>query len=407
MTTPDSELDCRTLMGLAKIMRLAFHGDNLLHVTSLLCERIRINPYDSAALLDLSVVLQLNSQQELAIELQAEALQHQQHFSVRSTSGSKSIRLLAIMGPGEVMANTPIEFLVEDSDVSLELLYLGMGIPTPLQIPEHDVALVAVCESDQNQHLLRQLDDIMKAWPRPFINAPSRIARLSRDDVGQELASGSGFIASNASRLSRDELNELALGDSVPSEIFPLIARPVNSHAGHGLAKLDTPAAVASYLKTQSVEEFFVAPFIDYRSQDGWYRKYRVVVIDGQPFAAHMAISQNWMVHYLNADMLQNLKNREEEARFMQSFEWHFAEKHRIALNEIDRRMGLDYYSIDCSETVDGRLLVFELDSGAVVHSMDSEEVFPYKAPQMKAVFSAFERMLERRINQSKGKLAA
>jgi len=32
------------------------------------------------------------------------------------------------MGPGEVMANTPIEFLIEESDISLTYLYLGEGL---------------------------------------------------------------------------------------------------------------------------------------------------------------------------------------------------------------------------------------------------------------------------------------
>jgi hypothetical protein len=154
-----------------------------------------------------------------------------------------------------------------------------------------------------------------------------------------------------------------------------------------------------SYLNSQQAAEFFVAPFVDYRSSDGWFRKYRIVVIDGQPFAAHMAISQKWMVHYLNADMLQNEKNRAEEAQFMRTFDSAFAVKHLASLQEIDRLIGLDYYSMDCGETSDGRLLVFEIDSGAVVHSMDPVDIFPYKAPHMKRVFAAFREMLNRRLH--------
>jgi glutathione synthase/RimK-type ligase-like ATP-grasp enzyme len=178
---------------------------------------------------------------------------------------------------------------------------------------------------------------------------------------------------------------------------FPVIVRPVNSHAGHGLSKLEDCEQVAEYLAANDSEEFFAAPFIDYRSQDGMYRKYRIAVVDGKPFAAHMAISQHWMVHYLNADMLQSQRNRNSEAKFMSSFDIDFAVKHRAALQAMDLRIGLDYYSIDCAETPDERLLVFELDSGAVVHSMDSVELFPYKGPQMQRVFGAFHQMLRRK----------
>jgi hypothetical protein len=91
----------------------------------------------------------------------------------------------------------------------------------------------------------------------------------------------------------------------------------------------------------------------------------------------------------------------------MQTFEAGFALKHHIAFEEIDRRVGLEYYSMDCAETIDGRLLVFEIDSGAVVHSMDPVDIFPYKAPQMERVFTAFHQMLMRRINRSRNQQAA
>ena len=37
---------------------------------------------------------------------------------------------------------------------------------------------------------------------------------------------------------------------------------------------------------------------------------------------------------------------------------------------------------------------MFEIDSGAVVHAMDSTEIFPYKHAQMHKVFAAFRAML-------------
>ncbi len=217
------------------------------------------------------------------------------------------------------------------------------------------------------------------------------------------LSGGRGLVASDARRVSRFELST----PEYAGHGYPLIARPVNSHAGNGLCKIGSTTELEDYLRTQRDEEFYVAPFIDYRSDDGWFRKYRVVVIDGCPFAAHMAISQKWMVHYLNADMLSNEKNRAEEARFMDRFDSDFAIKHGEALREIDRRIGLEYYSMDCAETRDGRLLIFEIDSGAVVHSMDPIEVFPYKAPQMKRVFSAFREMLTSRIARPSSHRAA
>jgi hypothetical protein len=63
--------------------------------------------------------------------------------------------------------------------------------------------------------------------------------------------------------------------------------------------------------------------------------------------------------------------------------------------------MGLDYLVLDCGETRDGRLLLFEADQCMVVHAMDSSDLFPYKAPQMRKVFDAFARMLKARASRS------
>ena len=63
--------------------------------------------------------------------------------------------------------------------------------------------------------------------------------------------------------------------------------------------------------------------------------------------------------------------------------------------------MALDYFTIDCAETRDGALLIFEADNTAVVHNMDPATVFPYKGPQMRRIFEAFAAMLERRVGRA------
>ena len=49
-----------------------------------------------------------------------------------------------------------------------------------------------------------------------------------------------------------------------------------------------------------------------------------------------------------------------------------------------------------------GELLIFEADNTAVVHNMDSPELFPYKVPQMRKVFEAFAAMLHRRAGDGR-----
>ena len=145
---------------------------------------------------------------------------------------------------------------------------------------------------------------------------------------------------------------------------------------------------------------FYLSPFVDYLSGDGQYRKYRIVLIEGRPYACHMAISSNWMVHYMSAGMSASAAKRAEEQRFMEDFDIHFALRHREALAALSDRLGLEYVGIDCGETPDGKLLIFEADSGMTVHAMDGVDVFPYKQVQMKKVFRAFREMLESRLSR-------
>ena len=159
-------------------------------------------------------------------------------------------------------------------------------------------------------------------------------------------------------------------------------------------------------MEQRGEDSFFVSPFVDYAGKDGLFRKYRIAMIDGRPFPVHMAIAEEWKVWYLNADMALNVAHRTEEAKFMQFFDENFGRRHARALAELARRVDLDYFLIDCAETRDGDLLVFEADHCAIVHDMDPVNVYPYKPGAMKKLFEAFGGMLRRRAAKAASRAA-
>ena len=390
------------LIGLAALMTMAFRGIDLTPLGQRLIERADADPEDANALMDLSIVLQLKQTPDIGIAVQAQALQVQQLYHLPARGGAAAIRLLAIMAPGDLMANTPLEFLLQDSDVALDMLYVVPGMPIP-PLPEHDLIIVAACESDSNQALLQGLALRERSWHCPVLNLPARIARTGREAAHALLESAPGVCIPVSVRISRQALRrvcsrKLALADVLQDGSFPIIIRPVDSHAGHGLMKIDAPEDLDAYLQAMPEAEFVISHFVDYRSEDGLYRKYRVVLIDGKPYAGHMGISTQWMIHYLNAGMSESADKRAEEAQFMAGFDAGFARRHADALRAIAARLELDYVVIDCGETRDGALLVFEVDTGAVVHSMDPVDLFPYKRAQMQRVFAAFRGLLSRAL---------
>lgn len=388
------------LIGLAALMRMVFAGEDLGIVGADLIERAERNPDDAYALMDLSTVLQFRGNRDVALAMQAQALEVGRLYRAPSAAASGGLRLLVLMGPGDLMANSPLEFMLEKSGVVLELLYVSEDYPLPEMVPDHDVLFIAIAESDWNIPLLKQVENATRDWPRPVLNRAEHIAWMSRDGACALLKSISDVIMPVTERVSRDNLELIGLGrlalvDVLEEGVFPIIVRPVDSHAGQGLAKLEDAAAVLDYLSTMPHGEFYLARFVDYRSADGLFRKYRIVLIEGRPFICHMAISEHWMIHYLNAGMADSAEKRAEEAAFMLSFDSDFARRHAVALRLINERAGLDYLGIDCGETADGKLLIFEIDSCMIVHAIDPVDLYPYKQPQMNKVFAAFVEMLE------------
>ncbi|OIQ64063.1 hypothetical protein GALL_543900 [mine drainage metagenome] len=199
--------------------------------------------------------------------------------------------------------------------------------------------------------------------------------------------------------MERLATGQAPLADLLPGGTYPILLRPTGSHAGKGLEKLDHSEALAPYLRQSSAGAFYLSPFVDYRGPDGLFRKYRVSLIEGRPFICHMALAPHWMLHYLNAGMVEHAERRAEEARVFATFDQDFALRHAAAFRALQDRIALDYYALDCGETPDGTLLIFEADTAMVVHTMDPPDLFPYKAPQMLRIFQAFRALLQRHAN--------
>ncbi|TMV76858.1 tetratricopeptide repeat-containing protein, partial [Thioclava sp. BHET1] len=107
-------------------------------------------------------------------------------------------------------------------------------------------------------------------------------------------------------------------------------------------------------------------------------------------YPSHLAISDHWIVHYLSAGMASDPAKRAVEADWMARFDQDFATRHAAAFAALNRLFGLDYFGIDCAETRDGRLLIFEVDTAMIVHDMDDPEIFPYKQIAMRRLFEGF-----------------
>ncbi len=398
-------------IGFAKITKLAFDGADLRPLRDELLAKVVAGTADAGDGLDLSLIAQLLGDKQMGLSVQAEVLNFHQLFRSPCAAAEPKLRVLALAAATDMGANTPIEFLLEESGIELLTLYVLAGVALPAPLPEHDVAIVIASDSEDCRAALEVIDSVATRWPRPLLNPPRLVGNLDRDKLHRLLRGIEGLDIPATIGVTRSQLSEVARAELPFAEIaaelaFPAIIRPRGSHAGVGLAKLDDRAALDRYLATRSEQAFFVSRFVDYASADALFRKYRLAFIDGRPYACHMAIAARWDIWYLNAGMTGDPAKRREEETFMRTFDIGFARRHRTALAAVADRIGLDYFTIDCAENKQGELLIFEADNTAVVHNMDLPQVFPYKPPQMRVVFEAFAAMMHRRARLAREQAA-
>ncbi len=323
-----------------------------------------------------------------ALAHQKRALAAQQLFS--SIAPKERRRILALCAPGDWFANTPLEYLVDRETTTLHKLFLTSPEKlSALSLPEYDALFNAIGESSENVEMLLLAELVAKMLGRPILNDPLRVLETNRVRCARIAARIADCNAPETLERSREALQSEEIER-------PTIVRPVDSHAGKGARRIETSAELQSYLGETPGERFFLTPWVDYASPDGFFRKYRLVAVDREIFPYHLAISSNWMVHYYSSEMKAEQWMRDEERAFLEDWRAVFPAAAATALERLVDSLGLDYVGFDCSIDREGRLLMFEADPAIIVHLTDDRELFAYKYQHVPKIFRAFERLIDR-----------
>ena len=242
--------DKSTLYGMAALVRLIYEGKDISPIWDELFSRVNADQTDAAAFLDLSIILLTVGQKDKADLSQKAALEISRNFEVRHGRGTGP-RVLVFMTAGDFMANTPIDFLVENSDATLLLHYVDANTENLDDIPAHDVAFVAVGKFEANLPVLKNLERLLSRWRGPILNnAPRRIMALTRDEVAQSFAGEPLILAPPTVRATYESLQNLATGHTeldalLADQNYPIIVRPVGTHAGQGMEKISSREELA------------------------------------------------------------------------------------------------------------------------------------------------------------------
>jgi hypothetical protein len=311
-------------------------------------------------------------------------------LQTREVPGAVPVRsVLALATPGDFQANLPLSLLLDGSTRLHTLWITGAETAPPPCLPPIDAVFVAIGEDCRHAAALRAADALARAIGRPTINSGARIASLSRDGVCRLLDGMPDMVVPAQRPTGRADL-------LAHRPACPFIIRPHASHAGLGLALIDEAASLDDYLDDSCDQAvFYVAPFVDYRSSDGYFRKYRIVFVDRVPYPVHLAIHDDWAIWYYNAQMQRSAWKRDEEADFLADMARALGPRALRALHALGQRIDLDYVGLDCAVLPDGRLLVFEVETGMLVHDSDPPALFAYKKPAIARIIAAVNTLLD------------
>ncbi|HZZ32806.1 MAG TPA: tetratricopeptide repeat protein [Phenylobacterium sp.] len=225
---------------------------------------------------------------------------------------------------------------------------------------------------------------------KPVLNHPELIPRTGRGQAAALFGNIPGMVAPPVLAVRPTDLAVRAIRE-------PVLIRPAGDHGGENLVRLTNDEEKQAYLAGQPAQRLLLTPFHDFRSPDGHWRKYRLIFVDRRAYPFHLAIGEDWLLHYWRADMALSSWKLDEEERFLADWRSVFGPQAAAAVDEIARRLDLDYGGIDCALTADGRLLLFEANACLLLHLDEPIDASPVKHHYVPPIRDAFTRLVRAR----------
>jgi tetratricopeptide (TPR) repeat protein len=364
---------------------------------------VSLNPRDADSINWIGALRQAMGDIAGAQAAYAEAARMQPLITRAAARSPAEFRILALYAP--FGGNTPTEYLFQDAFYDTDTLALFASREYDDALFERNVQLVVnlISDADQTDELLPVAAELVDRFGLPILNDPRRIRTTTRDAVAGLLEGIANCRVPKALRLKAGaDRSPAALCALLPFS-STILARPVGTHGGDDFEKVEDHVALADFLSQHPDHDHYLIEYIDYRSIDGYFRKYRFIFIDDQILPYHLCIGNHWKLHHISTDMANQAWMQQEEAAFLNDPAAVFSPANFQALQSIRERMGLEYCGIDCGLDASGNLVVFEVNASMLVHARNEE--FPYKAPAVTRIKLAFDAML-RKLAGSPGRVA-
>ena len=275
--------------------------------------------------------------------------------------------------------NTPIEKLLDDRIFQVYVVVADF-YDTTIPLPPHRLVMNGIGDSDAAAPALLAAEALLAFTTGPVLNHPTAVGATGRCENAVRWQTLPGVITPvtvtfpYALLAAPDGANALA-GRGFT---FPLLLRTPGFHGGQHFVQAESAAALAMRLAELhglggSTTDVIAIEFLDARGTDNLVRKYRVMMVGGRLYPLHLAISEQWKIHYFSADMWDSAEHRAEEAKFLADMPGVLGAPAMAALERLSGAIGLDYGGIDFGLNQRGEILLFEANATMVVEHPDAD----------------------------------
>jgi tetratricopeptide (TPR) repeat protein len=267
-------------------------------------------------------------------------------------------------------------------------------------LPMHDLIFNAIGDADSSAESLNKAIDLIDSCgndpPRPLINDPIAVLKTGRLNNARRFGFLEGVRTPKTYLLKRGELDHLALLEQTLAQTleFPLVVRSLGFQTGQHFEYVADFQDLIKFARTLPGDQLLLMEFLNACDKKGFFRKYRVMSINGELFPLHLALSKHWKVHYFSAAMKDSPENRVEEQHFLEHMNQSIGRSAFEALKTISELVGLDYAGIDFGLSDTGEVLFFEANSTMVMALPPVESIWDYRRGAILAAKHAATQML-------------
>lgn len=318
--------------------------------------------------------------------------------------GGRSIRTLPYVGRqapitavllnATVGGNIDASLLLDDATFLTFQVFADVhDLAVPL--PAHRLVLNGVADADRAAAALACAEAMLREVTAPVINRPSAVRQTSRLAIAQRFAGMPGVVTPKVRHFPRRALEENAEG-LLRDEGFayPVLLRTPGHHIGQHFHKVDSPEGLRDALRALPGKTVYAIEYLDTRLPDGNFRKYRVMVIGGALYPAHLAISKHWKVHYFSSGMADSEAHRREEAQFLEAMPNTLGARAMDALRTIASALELEYAGIDFALGAEGDVVLFEANAAMTVYAPPADEKWAYRAASVQRMRDALKELV-------------